>query len=162
MTKYAPLLFLLFVFSVSAASHVDAAPDKAKSVDKAMDKGGKAVIPDGLSEKKVKDKWGVEEFKIRLTSAGYMLDVRYRVTDKVKAKPLFKRQLRPFVIDEATGVRYGVPSTSKLGYIRQAPSSVKENKVYFLLIANPGKRLKRGDKLSLVIGDFKVEHIIVE
>lgn len=110
----------------------------------------------------IKEKWGVGEFVVRQTSAGYMLDVRYRVYDKEKAKPLFSRKLRPFAIEEGSGVKYGVPASPKVGFLRQAPQHIKENKQYFLMIANPGKRVKPGDQLTLVIGDFRVEHLIVE
>ncbi len=116
----------------------------------------------GKSVEILKDKWGVGEFIVRPTSAGYMLDVRYRVFDRIKAKPLFDRKLRPFAIEEASGVKYGVPASPKVGFLRQAPQHVKENKEYFLMIANPGKRIKSGDKLTLVIGDFRVEHLTVE
>ena len=114
------------------------------------------------SAESIKEKWGVGEFIVRQTSAGYMLDVRYRVFDKEKAKPLFSRKLRPFAIEEASGVKYGVPASPKVGFLRQAPSHIKENKEYFLMIANPGKRLKSGDKLTLVIGDFRIEHLTIE
>ena len=110
----------------------------------------------------VKERWGVDDFKVRLTSAGYMLDVRYRVFDKEKAKPLFSRKLRPFAIEEASNIKYGVPASPKVGFLRQAPSHIKENKEYFLMIANPGKRLKPGDKLTLVIGDFRIEQLTIE
>ncbi len=114
------------------------------------------------SAESAKEKWGVDNFRVRLTSAGYMLDVRYRVFDKTKAKPLFSRKLRPFAIEEASNVKYGVPASPKVGFLRQAPSHIKENKEYFLMIANPGKRLKSGDKLTLVIGDFRIEHLTIE
>ena len=110
----------------------------------------------------IKEKWGVGKFIVRHTSAGYMLDVRYRVFDKEKAKPLFDRKVRPFAIEEKSSVKYGVPASPKVGFLRQAPQHIKENKEYFLMIANPGKRIKPGDKLTLVIGDFRIEHLTVE
>ena len=114
------------------------------------------------SAESIKEKWGVGEFIVRQTSAGYMLDIRYRVFDKEKAKPLLSRKVRPFVIEEKSNVKYGVPASPKVGFLRQAPSHIKENKEYFLMIANPGKRLKPGDKLTLVIGDFRIEHLTIE
>jgi len=125
---------------------------------KDIDRAPKAVI----SIDSVKEKWGVDNFRVRQTSAGYMLDVRYRVFDKEKAKPLFSRKLHPFVIVEASGVKYGVPASPKVGFLRQAPSHITENKEYFLMIANPNKRIKTGDKLTLVIGDFRIAHLTVE
>ncbi len=134
--------------------------------DKEIEKSAATAIPSDSTKENtaesVKEKWGVDNFRVRLTSAGYMLDVRYRVYDKEKAKPLFSRKLRPFAIEEASSVKYGVPASPKVGFLRQAPQHIKENKEYFLMIANPGKRLKSGDKLTLVIGDFRIEHLTVE
>lgn len=130
--------------SVKPITEKSAKPEKNKSAESA------------------KEKWGVDNFKVRLTAAGYMLDVRYRVIDKIKAKPLFSRKLRPFAIEEGSGVKYGVPASPKVGFLRQAPQFVKENKEYFLMIANPGNRIKAGDKLTLIIGDFRIEHLTVE
>ncbi len=185
--KFICLSFLFAAFSVSASSGNDAnkAVNKAeqdtesvkdkttvpinkkssevvKEIKKQPTKDNSAEPVKGENAGSVKEKWGVDNFRVRLTSAGYMLDVRYRVFDKTKAKPLFSRKLRPFAIEEASNVKYGVPASPKVGFLRQAPSHIKENKEYFLMIANPGKRLKSGDKLTLVIGDFRIEHLTIE
>jgi len=147
------LLALTTLFSVSAYS------------DSSSDKGAEKTVVVSEAEasaKLMKEKWGVSNFTVHQISAGYMLNVRYWVSDREKAKPLFIRKLRPFIIDESSGVKYGVPASPKTGYLRQAPSYIKENKEYFLFIANPGKRIKKGAKLTLVIGDFRVEHLTVE
>ncbi len=136
-------------------------PGKVEQSVKPITEKSDKPVRDNSAES-AKEKWGVDNFRVRLTSAGYMLDVRYRVIDKTKAKPLFSRKLRPFAIEEASGVKYGVPASPKLGFLRQAPQFVKQNKEYFLMLANPGKRLKSGDKLTLVIGDFRIEHLTVE
>lgn len=148
------VLLLLAIFSVAACSddNVDNNSNNTENSSKVKQQSATSV----------EEQWGVDEFSVRLSSAGYMLDVRYRVTDTIKAMPLFSRKLRPFIINEASGDKYGVPASPKIGYLRQAPSVLKENKVYFLFIANPGKRLKKGDKLTLVIGDFRVEHLTIE
>ena len=179
--KYFTLgLMILFSFGVQAAATSNTGQSKDAN-DKKNDRqfylpSGSAAIPITItddSEKSavpvndksaelLKEKWGVGDFIVRQTSAGYMLDVRYYVYDKEKAKPLFDRKLRPFAIEEATGIKYGVPASPKVGFLRQAPQHVKENKQYFLMIANPGKRIKRGDRLTLVIGDFRIEHLTVE
>ena len=36
------------------------------------------------------------------------------------------------------------------------------NRNFFILFGNAGKRVEAGDKVSLEIGDFKVENITVE
>jgi hypothetical protein len=143
----------------SAGTAIHSDTDASKAVNN-VEHGAEPVK--NKSAEAIKEQWGVGEFIVRQTSAGYMLDIRYRVFDKEKARPLFSRQLRPFIIEESSGVKYGVPASPKVGFLRQAPQHVKENKQYFLMIANPGQRIKTGDKLTLVIGDFRVEHLTVE
>ncbi len=187
LIKFICLSFLFAVFSVSASSGNDAnkavnkveqgtepvkdkttvpinkkSSEVVKEIQTQPTKDNSAEPVKGENAGSVKEKWGVDNFRVRLTSAGYMLDVRYRVFDKTKAKPLFSRKLRPFAIEEASNVKYGVPASPKVGFLRQAPTHIKENKEYFLMIANPGKRLKSGDKLTLVIGDFRIEHLTIE
>ncbi len=149
-----------FLPSGPAAIPINVTDDKEKSTELRKEKSAKSLKD--KSAEILKDKWGVGNFIVRPTSAGYMLDVRYRVFDKIKAKPLFDRKLRPFAIEEGSGIKYGVPASPKVGFLRQAPQYIKENKEYFLMIANPGKRIKSGDKLTLVIGEFRVEHLTVE
>jgi hypothetical protein len=174
LIKSISLVFLLAVFSASASSGNDADKNAIdinkveRGAEPVKEKGSastKEISSESVKEKSsesIAEKWGVGNFKVRHTSAGYMLDIRYYVFDSAKAKPLFSRKLRPFVIEEASAVKYGVPASPKVGFLRQAPSHVKENKEYFLMIANPGNRIKTGDKLTLVIGDFRIEHLTVE
>lgn len=139
---------------------VETRENKIKSDESQKDDGTKKQGK--KSNKVIREKWGVDDFIVRHTSAGYMLDVRFRVYDKDKAKPLFDRKLRPFAIAEESGNKFGVPASPKVGFLRQAPQHIENNKQYFLMIANPGKRFKTGDKLTLVIGDFRAPHLTVE
>lgn len=98
---------------------------------------------------------------LRLTAGGYMLDFRYRVLDSEKAAPLFERRVKPVLIDKRSGAQFMVPVLGKVGPLR--PSNPPQgNRNYFVLFANPGKFVKPGSEVSIVIGDFKVEHLKVE
>jgi hypothetical protein len=37
-----------------------------------------------------------------------------------------------------------------------------EQRTYFALFANPGRQIEAGDKVTVVIGDFRAEDLIVE
>jgi hypothetical protein len=108
------------------------------------------------------DLWGIEVQAIRRTSAGYMLDFRYRVTEPDKAKLLLDRKIKPYVIVEGSGAELQVPVSPKIGPLRQSSSKVYADRNYFMLFGNPGRRVKAGDKVTVVVGDFRVEHIVVE
>ena len=110
----------------------------------------------------IEEQWGIKIVAIRLSANGYMIDFRYRVADAKKALPVFNRKTKPYLIDQTTGTRLFVPTTSKLGPLRQTPKDPAPDKKYFILFSNPGKLVKKGGKVTVVIGDFKVENLSVE
>lgn len=107
------------------------------------------------------EEWGVKLVSLRPTASGYMLDLRYRVVDPKKATPIMDRNLRPYLIVEDDGRRLSVPVTNKLGAMRQTTKFPRPNRSYFMLFANPGRHVKSGDRVTVVIGDFKAEHVVV-
>ena len=110
----------------------------------------------------IKEKWGVAEFNVRLTAVNSMLDIRYRVVDKKKAEPLFVRKDLPYIRHEKSGNTFGIPASPKIGFMRQAPKFIKDGRVYFFLVANPGRYIKKGDLITIIMGDMNAEHIIVQ
>lgn len=109
----------------------------------------------------IEKKWGIKIGSIRLTAKDYMLDLRYRVKDPDKAKPILKRGQKPFLIDQATGKKLAVPTT-KVGPMRSTTVEPKANRQYVILFSNLNKIVKRGNKVTVVIGEFKAENLIVE
>lgn len=107
------------------------------------------------------DTWGVKILGIRLTAGGYMLDFRYRVIDAEKAAPLFSRKKNPYLIDQATGAKFIVPESPKVGAMRQTRPPVADRN-YFIIFGNPAKYVKKGKSVTVVIGDFKATDLIVE
>ena len=110
------------------------------------------------------DKWGIQLESIRLTAAGYMIDLRYRVTDPETAAPLLNRGIKRYVIVERSGAVLRIPETEKLGALRSTvsvPEMVKRDRVYGALFANPGRHVKQGDRVTVVLGDFRAENLTV-
>ena len=108
------------------------------------------------------ERWGIQVDSIKLSAAGYMLDFRYRVLDAEKASPVLNRRVKPFLVVDASGARLMVPNTPKLGLLRQVASGTSPDRTYFMLFANPGKAVQPGSKVSLVMGDMKIEDIAVQ
>lgn len=106
------------------------------------------------------EEWGVEPVAIRLAAADHFLDFRFRIIDPQKAVQLMQRNTRAYVIDEASGKVLPVPIT-KLGPLRSNAIQPKANKNYTILFSNNGKHVKPGSRVTVVIGAFKVEHLIV-
>jgi len=111
--------------------------------------------------KALEEKWGVRVVAIRLTAYNHLIDFRYRVVDPRKALPLFDRNKKPELIDQATGARFFVPSPPKIGALRTTKNP-EAGRNYFFLFGNPGQYLKKGNKVAVVVGDFKVENLTVE
>ena len=109
----------------------------------------------------VEKTWGIRIEGIRLSAADYMLDFRYRVIDPVKAAPLFNRKTKPYLIDQESGAKFMVPSPPKVGPLRTSDPP-QADRTYFIMFGNPGKYVKKGNKVTVVIGDFRLEDLIVE
>jgi len=109
----------------------------------------------------IEEQWGVEITSLRMTANDHMLDYRYRVLDAEKATDLFKRQIKPYLIHQATGKVMAVPETAKLGPLRNS-NIPQEGRIYWMFFGNAGKVVQPGDKVTVVIGEFRVEDIVVE
>jgi hypothetical protein len=109
----------------------------------------------------IEEKWGIQIQGIRLSAAGYMLDFRYRVINVEKALPLFNRKIKPYLIDQATGTKTAVPNPPKVGPLRTSNQPIA-NRIYFMFFANPGRFIKSGNKVTVVVGDFRAENLTVQ
>ena len=100
---------------------------------------------------------------IRSTAAGRALDFRYKVIDPDKARALFDPKVEPVLIHEATGSQFGVPRSAKVGPLRNTrKSGIEKGKTYFILFANPGGLVKSGDKVTIKVGDFRIDDLAVD
>jgi hypothetical protein len=120
------------------------------------------IVPLLQREGIVYEDWGIEVKTIMLSAAGYMLDFRFKVLDAQKIEPLFGRKVDPYLIDEASGATLIVPSPPKVGQMRQTLYQPHEGEIHYILFANPGRFIKPGNKVSVVIGDFRAENLTVE
>jgi len=110
----------------------------------------------------VEERLGVHIRGVRLSAAGFMLDLRYRVLDAAKAAPLLNRKITPY-LQASTGARLGVASSPKIGPLRSTQrGAIQLDRDYSMLFGNPGRYLQKGSKITLVYGDQKIEDITVE
>ena len=107
------------------------------------------------------EKWGIRLLPLRSTAAGNMLDFRYEVLDARKSAALFRRETRPYLLHQRTGKVLAVPNTAKIGPLRNSDTP-REGKRYWMFFRNTGRLVSRGDKVTVIIGDFRVEDIVVE
>jgi hypothetical protein len=129
--------------------------------------GGTAEMPSGGTDElpaanlaALDENWGIRVEGIRQSAGGYMLDFRYRVLDAEKAAPLFDRKTKPYLIDQTSGTKLHVPNTPKTGPLRSS-NPPQDDRVYGILFGNPGTYIRPGSKVTVVIGDFKAEDLLV-
>ena len=139
---------LLLVLISSQATANATAPEKNAAAP--------VVKPSPLAEK-----WGIEITSIRMTANDHMVDFRFRVLDAEKADALFVRQTKPYLVDQKTGKVLAVPNTAKVGPLRNS-NKPKEGKIYWMFFGNRGGLVKAGSEVSVVIGEFKAENLVVE
>lgn len=162
MMTYRPLRALLVVAAVAAAGCATApAPDVAAPATPPAASADKAPT---TTAGMVVDAFGVKLMGVRLSGNGYLVDVRYQVLDAAKAQPLLDRSVRPVLIDEATGNRFYVPTPPIVGSLRQTARNkvIHTDRTYFMLFANPDRRLQPGSNVTLYVGDQKFANLRVE
>lgn len=113
--------------------------------------------------KQIVDKWGVEIISLSLTAANYMIDFRFKVLDVEKSKVFFDHRVKPYLIVERSHAKLPVPMAAKVGAFRATNrgGNIKPNKIYYIVFGNPDAHVKSGEKVTMVIGEFKAENLTV-
>jgi hypothetical protein len=105
--------------------------------------------------------WGVGSLSVKLVESGEIIRFSYSVVDAEKAKAINDKKVEPSLIDLQAGVKLVIPMLEKVGLLRQT-STPEAGKSYWMAFSNPGRTVKRGDRVDVVIGRFKAEGLVVE
>ncbi len=105
--------------------------------------------------------WGVDDLSVKSAEGGEVIRFKYHVLDANKAKMLNDKKFEPALIDEQAHVKLVVPLMDKVGKLRQSSPS-EAGKVYWMLFSNKGDYVKRGDKVDVVIGNFRADGLVVD
>jgi len=130
-----------------------------------MDPSGVGANPPGSvlpKQDKLIEQWGIEALRVTLSANDYMVDFRYRVIDPKKAAKAVNRKDQPYVRHSNTGLTTKVPAPANIGALRHTGRNLKKGVPYFVLFANPGKTIKRGDKVTVVMGGYTLENVSVQ
>jgi hypothetical protein len=105
--------------------------------------------------------WGIDTLRVKWTESGEVVRFSWRVLDAEKAHVLNDKKVEPSLIDPQAGVGLVVPTMEKIGQLRQsAPPEVGRS--YWMAFSNKGLRVKRGDRVNVVIGPFRAEGLVVD
>jgi hypothetical protein len=109
----------------------------------------------------MKRAWGIDVIGVRLVSTDWMLEFKFRVLDVDKAAPLLDEHAKPYLLDDASGARLGVPAMENVGELRQH-TTPDPNRIYFMIFGNADKIVPRGGRVSVVIGQFQASSLPVQ
>jgi len=143
-----------------------------QATDKAAATTGKAPVtaapvrykPDrfaGRAGKYYQLVWGIESLNVRLVESGEVVRFTYRVRDPDKAKALNDKNNEPSLIDPRAGVKLVVPRMEKIGQLRQT-GTPEAGRAYWMAFSNKGRPVKKGDRVDVVIGQFRAQGLVVD
>jgi hypothetical protein len=114
-----------------------------------------SAAPGAVTAQVLEDRYGARVDLVGLTAVGGLLELRFTVLDKDKADPLFHDE-KPNLLLEASGTVLTPP-------VDRAHKMVLLNGAsYFMLYANAGNVAHTGDKVSVVMGDIRLEHLTIK
>lgn len=102
-------------------------------------------------------KTGVRLVRVALTAGGGMLDLRYQTVDPDKAVVVHDDDNPPTLVDEASGQAVSIPWMDHSGS-REMKAAITSSQ----LLMNPGGVLQRGSYVTVIIGDSRLEHVVVQ
>ena len=144
------------------------APKPAKSVSSPAPGKSPAPAPRNLPDRFAgragayyKVLWGIDTLRVKWTESGEVIRFSWRVLDAEKAKVLNDKKVEPSLLDPQAGVGLVVPTMEKIGQLRQsAPPEVGRS--YWMAFSNKGLKVKRGDRVNVVVGPFRAEGLVVD
>jgi hypothetical protein len=115
--------------------------------------GTTLVTPEGMAAR-----YGIDITLVAVTAAGGLIDFRYQVVDPDKANAIIHDiDLYPKLVVEDTGATLAVRSLPhNHGKVLELGGS------YFFLLPNANNAVHAGSLLTLVVGDARLEHVVVQ
>jgi hypothetical protein len=105
--------------------------------------------------------WGVDKLHAAYTSSGNLIRFSYRVLEPKQAAVLGNRENVPELIGIRSNAVLHIPTMEQIGQLRQL-SAAQANKEYWMVFSNKGNLVKPGDEVSVIIGKFRADGLIVE
>ncbi|AYZ65775.1 hypothetical protein EGY31_21175 [Burkholderia multivorans] len=104
---------------------------------------------------------GVDDLHVRSTASGNLIRFSYRVTDPEKAQPLGDPKATVYLYGEASHALLVIPVMDQIGALRQS-GRLEAGQAYWMVFSNKGEPIKRGDRVSVLIGTLHIDGLVVE
>ncbi len=105
--------------------------------------------------------WGIDDVHVRSTASGSLIRFSYRVVDADKAKILNDKKATPYLFDQKNGLALQIPQLENVGQLRQV-ATPENGREYWMAFSNGGRNVKPGNHVTVVIGSFRAEELVVE
>jgi hypothetical protein len=105
--------------------------------------------------------WGVDSLNVKLAESGQIVRFSYRVLNPARASALNDGRSEPSLIDPRAGVSLVIPRMEKVGQLRQT-GTPEAGKAYWMAFSNKGRPVKKGDRVDVVIGQFRAQGLVVD
>jgi hypothetical protein len=113
-------------------------------------------LPAAVSAAGLVERSGVRVVRVAATGGGGLLDLRYQVVDPGAAAGVHDPATPPALVDERTGL---VIHRLLMGHEHRGV--MKAGVTYYLVFTNPGNIVRRGDRVSVVLGGARLGHVLV-
>jgi hypothetical protein len=105
--------------------------------------------------------WGIDKLNVKSIESGEMIRFSYLVLDEKKGAQLNDKKAAPYLIDERAHVKLVIPTMEKVGQLRQS-SLPQAGRSYWMVFSNKGRLVKSGDSVSVAIGSFHANGLVVQ
>jgi hypothetical protein len=105
--------------------------------------------------------WGVDSLSVKSVESGQIVRFAYRVLDPAKAKMLNDKKNEPYLECPRARVKLVIPQMPKVGKLRQT-NTPEEGKSYWMGFSNKGGFVRKGDRVNVVIGQFRADGLVVD
>jgi hypothetical protein len=113
-------------------------------------------LPAAVSTSGLAERTGVRVVRVAATGDGGLLDLRYQVVNADVAAAVHDPATPPALVDERSGLVIG---QLLMGHMHHGQP--KAGVTYYLVFLNPGDAVRRGDRVSVVLGSARLEHVRV-
>lgn len=105
--------------------------------------------------------WGIDNLVLRVAASGNLVRFSYRVTNVQRANELGNKRAEPMLIDQKRKVALQIPVMEQVGPLWQTVG-LENGKEYWMTFSNKGSPVRPGDRVSVVIGNFHADGLLVE
>ena len=103
------------------------------------------------------DQSGVKIVYVAVTGGGGLIDLRYQVIDPDKANAIHDEQYPPTLVDETTGL---VINSLLMGHSHTG--TFNAGQTYYMIFENPGNIVQSGGRVSVLLGNAEVDHVVLK